>query len=169
METRKRKLTQSVGIAVAVYAMAFTLLTGMICTITSRAMAAQGAKVAAVNTNLFGTALKGYDAVAYFEDGKPVKGKDEFRYDWNGGKWYFATAAHRDTFAKDPAKYAPQYGGYCAWAVGHNYTADTDPEAWAIVDGKLYLNYNKDVQKKWLVDIPGYIQKGNSNWPSLHK
>ena len=168
MEARKRKLVQSVGIALAVYAIAFSLMAGMVCT-TTRALAGQASKVAPVNTNLFGTALKGYDPVAYFEDGKPVKGKDEFRHDWNGGKWYVTTAAHRDAFAKNPAKYAPQFGGYCSWAVGHNYTADIDPEAWSIVDGKLYLNYNKDIQKKWSLDIPGYIQKANDNWPTLHK
>src|SRR5882757_7837387 len=114
MDLRKRKIVQSVGLALAVYAIAFGLMTGMVCMTTARVIGGQS-RVAAVNTNLLGTALKGYDPVAYFEDGKPVKGRDEFRHDWNGGKWYFATAAHRDTFAKDPAKYAPQFGGYCAW------------------------------------------------------
>jgi|SRR5581483_1406425 len=126
-------------------------------------------RVNPINKNFFGAALKGYDPVAYFEDGKPVKGLDSLRYDWMGAKWYFATVAHRDEFTKKPEKYAPQFGGYCAWAVSHNYTADIDPEAWKIVDGKLYLNYDKDVQKKWSQDIPGYIEKGNENWPNLHK
>ncbi|MCI0392003.1 MAG: YHS domain-containing protein, partial [Acidobacteria bacterium] len=99
------------------------------------------AAVDPVNKNLFGTALKGYDAVAYFKEGHPVKGKDEFRHDWMGAKWYFASVANRDEFAKSPEKYAPQFGGYCAWAVGHGYTASIDPQAWKIVDRKLYLNY----------------------------
>lgn len=127
------------------------------------------AAVDPVNKNIFGTALKGYDAVAYFKESKPVKGKDEFRYDWMGAKWYFASAANRDEFAKTPGKYAPQFGGYCAWAVAHGYTANIDPEAWRIVDGKLYLNYSKDVQKKWETDVPGFIKQANENWPKLKK
>lgn len=114
-------------------------------------------------------ALKGYDAVAYFNDGNAVEGSEKFTYEWNGAKWRFASAANRDSFAGDPEKYAPQYGGYCAWAVGHGYTAKGDPEAWKIVDGKLYLNYNKDVQAKWVQDIPGYIGKGDENWPKFLK
>ena len=127
------------------------------------------AAVDPVNKNLLGTAIKGYDPVAYFKESKPVKGKNEFRHDWMGAKWYFSSAANRDEFANSPEKYAPQFGGYCAWAVGHGYTADIDPEAWKIVDGKLYLNYSKDVQKMWAQDIPGWIKKGNENWPNLKK
>ncbi len=122
-----------------------------------------------VNKNIFGTALKGYDAVAYFKEGRAVKGKDEFRHDWMGAKWYFANAVNRDDFAKSPEKYAPQYGGYCAWAVGHGYTANIDPEAWKIIGGKLYLNYDKSVQRMWEQDIPGWITKGDANWPKLKK
>ncbi len=127
------------------------------------------AAVDPVNKNIFGTALKGYDPVAYFKEGRAVKGKDEFRSDWMGAKWYFASAANRDDFAKNPEKFAPQFGGYCAWAVGHGYTANIDPQAWKIVDGKLYLNYNKDVQKMWEQDVPGWIKRGNENWPRLKK
>lgn len=122
-----------------------------------------------VNKNLFGTALHGYDAVAYFKDGRAVKGKDEFRYDWMGAKWYFANAANRDEFARAPEKYAPQFGGYCAWAVGHGYTANIDPEAWKIVDGKLYLNYDRNVQKMWEQDRDNWIKKGQENWPKIIK
>ncbi|MBI1760978.1 MAG: YHS domain protein [Acidobacteria bacterium] len=122
-----------------------------------------------VNKNVFGTALKGYDTVAYFKEGRAVKGKDEFRHDWMGAKWYFADTANRDEFVKNPEQYAPQYGGYCAWAVGHGYTANIDPEAWKIVAGKLYLNYDKNVQKMWEQDIPGWIEKANGNWPKLKK
>ena len=120
-----------------------------------------------VNKSLTGTALKGYDAVAYFREGRPVKGRDEFRHDWMGAKWYFANAENRDEFARNPEKYAPQYGGYCSWAVSRGYTANIDPEAWKIVEGKLYLNYNKDVQKSWEADVPGNIKKADENWPKL--
>jgi YHS domain-containing protein len=122
-----------------------------------------------VNKNFFGTAMRGYDPVAYFKEGKPVKGKSEFRHEWMGAKWYFANAANRDEFAREPVKYAPQFGGYCAWAVSRGYTANIDPEAWKIVEGKLYLNYNKDVQKMWEQDVPGNIKKGVENWPRLIK
>jgi YHS domain-containing protein len=123
-----------------------------------------------VNTTLLGhTAIHGYDPVAYFTDGKPVKGMPEFAFDWMGAKWLFATAAHRDAFKVGPEKYAPKYGGYCAYAVSQGHVADIDPSAWSIVDGKLYLNYDADVQKKWKADIPGYIMKADKNWPDVVK
>jgi YHS domain-containing protein len=137
--------------------------------LSALSLTAFGAMVVQVNKNFFGTALKGYDAVAYFKEGKPVKGKDEFRHDWMGAKWYFASADNRDAFAQNPEKYAPQFGGYCAWAVSQGYTAAIDPTAWKIVEGKLYLNYNKEVQQKWESDIPGHIKKAQENWPRLSK
>ncbi len=112
-------------------------------------------------------AVSGYDAVAYFTDGKPVEGSASFTADYDGATWRFASAANRDAFLEAPLKFAPQYGGYCAWAVSQGYTASTDPEAWKIVDGKLYLNYSKDVQSRWEQDIPGNIDKGDANWPSV--
>lgn len=127
------------------------------------------AAVDPINKSFTGTALQGYDPVAYFRESKPVRGKSEFRRDWMGAKWYFASAENRDAFAKEPQKYAPQFGGYCAWAVAHGYTANIDPNAWKIVDGKLYLNYSKDVRKKWEADIPGFIKQANENWPKLKK
>jgi hypothetical protein len=121
-----------------------------------------------VNKSLLGSlALDGYDPVGYFTEGRPVEGSKAFTHDWNGATWRFASAANRDLFAAEPAKYAPQYGGYCAWAVAHGYTADADPEAWAVVDGKLYLNYDKKVQAKWQQDVPALIAKANENWPKL--
>ena len=84
-----------------------------------------------------------------------------------GATWRFSTEANRDAFAANPEKYAPQYGGYCAYAVSEGYTASTTPEAWKIVDGKLYLNYSKDVQKIWEQDIPGRIANGDKNWPKV--
>lgn len=128
----------------------------------------RGSKVDPINKNIWGVAIRGYDAVAYFTEGKPVKGRSEFQYEWLSAKWYFASAANREAFARNSLKYAPQFGGYCAWAVSQNYTAGIDPDAWKIVDGKLYLNYNKSVQKTWEQDVPGNIRKGNENWPKLH-
>lgn len=116
-----------------------------------------------------GVAIRGYDPVAYFTDQKPVKGSEQFTFAWMGATWRFANAAHRDRFAANPAQYAPQYGGYCSYAVSKGHTASIDPEAWRIVEGKLYLNYSKSVQKTWGQDVPGNIQKANQNWPGLHK
>ncbi len=122
-----------------------------------------------VNATVFGIAIKGYDPVAYFTDANPVKGESNFLFDWNGAIWRFASAANRDTFKAAPEKYAPQFGGYCAWAVSQGYTAGIDPAAWKIVNGKLYLNYSLEVQKKWEGDVPGFIAKADVNWPKLLK
>jgi hypothetical protein len=112
-------------------------------------------------------AVGGYDAVAYFKDGKPVQGSKSFEHKHNGATWRFATAENLAAFKADPAKYAPQYGGYCAWAAAQGYTAKGDPKAWKIVSGKLYLNYDLNIQKKWEADIPGFIIKGDANWPKV--
>ena len=114
-----------------------------------------------------GTAINGFDPVAYFTEGRPVEGSSAFTHDWNGATWRFANASNRDRFAAHPEAFAPQYGGYCAWAVSQGYTASTDPEAWKIVDEKLYLNYSKSVQAQWEEDVPGNIAKGNANWPKV--
>ena len=114
-----------------------------------------------------GVAIDGTDPVSYFTEGRPVKGDSEFTFDWNGAEWRFSSAEHRDLFAAAPEKYAPQYGGYCSWAVSQGYTASTDPEAWKIVEGKLYLNYSTGVQRQWEGDIPGNISKGDANWPGI--
>ena len=114
-----------------------------------------------------GIAIDGTDAVAYFTEGRPVAGDPGLAHDYNGATWRFASAAHRDAFAADPAGYAPQYGGYCAWAVSQGYTASTIPEAWRIVDGKLYLNFSRRIQRRWERDIPGHIAKADANWPGV--
>jgi len=117
-----------------------------------------------------GKAVRGTDVVAYYdlaEGDKAVKGTDEFTTEWNGTNWYFSSAENKDKFVAEPEKYAPQYGGYCAFAVSHNFTKPTDPDAWKIVDGKLYLNLSKSVQKKWLKDVPGNIGKADKNWPGV--
>ncbi len=128
---------------------------------------AQGPPASAVNVDAEGVALHGHDPVAYFTEGKAVPGAARFEHQWNGARWRFASAANRDAFAKAPDKYAPQFGGYCSWAVSRNYTADVDPAAFAVVNGKLYLNYSTDVQTRWRVDRDGNITKAEGNWPGL--
>jgi len=118
--------------------------------------------------NWQGLAIKGFDPVAFHKDGKPVVGSSKYELKWKGAKWRFASAEHRDVFKAAPDKYAPQYGGYCAWAVSQGTTAGVDPKnAWKIVEDKLYLNYSVDIQKKWAGDIPGYIKKADANWPDV--
>ncbi len=114
-------------------------------------------------------AVDGYDPVAYFTEGKPVKGAREFSTEYSGAQWRFASADNLAAFQDDPQAYAPQYGGYCAWAVAQNYTAPGDPMNWKIVDGKLYLNYNDEIQERWAQDIPGFIAAGDKNWPAVLK
>lgn len=122
-----------------------------------------------INTSVTGLAIDGYDPVAYFTENKPVKGDSRFTAEHGGAKYRFASAANRDLFAKDPMMYVPQYGAYCAYAVSKGYTADTDPLAWKVVNGKLYLNYNAGAQKEWEKDVPGNITKGDANWPGLSR
>lgn len=123
-----------------------------------------------VYTDQAGLAIRGYDPVAHHEKGRPLEGSSNFEFVWKGARWRFANATHRDLFKADPERYAPRYGGYCAWAVSQGYTASVDPEnAWRIVAGKLYLNYSVAVKKRWETDIPGHIQKANVNWPDVLK
>jgi YHS domain-containing protein len=112
-------------------------------------------------------AIRGYDPVAYFSQGGPVKGKSDYKTRYQDADWYFSSADNLALFVASPEQYAPQYGGYCSWAVSQGYTALIDPEAWTIREGKLYLNYSKGVQRNWLKDVPGNIAKANKNWPSL--
>lgn len=116
-----------------------------------------------------GTAIDGTDPISYFTEGRPVAGDSGITHNWNGATWQFTSTENRDRFAASPEKYAPQYGGYCAWAVSQGYTASTDPDAWSIVDGKLYLNYSKSVQKNWEGDVPGHITSADKNWPKVLK
>lgn len=142
----------------------------MLCGLVVLCLVSAAEALEPVNRTLLGgLALKGYDAVAYFTDGQPVRGQKTFRFEWGGANWLFASAEHRDAFAADPARYAPQFGGYCAWAVSQGYTADIDPAAWRIVDGKLYLNYSPKIQRQWEEDVAGNIGKAVANWPGLLK
>ncbi len=139
---------------------AFILIVGVLLAFSS-------AEAVTPINNSPGATLKGYDAVAYFTEGKPVKGNKRYEYDWMGAKWHFSSAENRDLFAKNPGQYAPKYGGYCAYAVSQGVTADIDPMAWKIVDGNLYLNLSQAVARIWSKDIPGYIAKADKNWPKL--
>ncbi len=122
----------------------------------------------AVYTGRFSeVAVQGYDPVAYFTVGQPVKGDEAFEIEWNGAKFRFASAENRDLFIDDPSAYAPQYGGYCAWAIAQGKFAKGNAKHWSVVDGKLYLNFNKGIQKKWNADVPGFIEKGDTIWPTL--
>ena len=114
-------------------------------------------------------AVKGYDTVAYFTDGKPAKGKKSFQTEWRGAQWRFVSQAHLDLFKQDPEKYAPQYGGYCAFAVANNQLAGIDPTQFSVVEGKLYLNYNAKIQKQWLANRDPFIDQANQNWPTVLK
>jgi YHS domain-containing protein len=116
-----------------------------------------------------GAAIGGYDPVAYFTDMKPVKGSAEYHALYEGSTFYFASAAHRDAFMANPAKYAPQYGGYCAYGMAKGYKASIDPAAFTVVGEKLYLNYNGTVRALWILDINGYVQKADQNWPEVRK
>ena len=121
-----------------------------------------------INATFFGNnAIEGYDTVAYFTEGRPVEGSDAFESEWKGATWRFASAENKALFDADPEKYAPQYGGYCAYAVAQNTTASIEPEQWRIVEGKLYLNYNADVQERWAADVSGMIARAERNWPAI--
>ena len=121
-----------------------------------------------VNTGLFSNkAVKGYDVVAYFTEDAAVKGSSDYQTSYLGADWYFSSQANLDLFVANPEQYAPQYGGYCAWAVSQNYTAAIDPEQFTVHEGKLYLNYNADVNSKWTADRDNFISAADQNWPSL--
>ncbi|MDI5923005.1 YHS domain-containing (seleno)protein [Halomonas sp. LR5S13] len=114
-----------------------------------------------------GLAIGGTDPVAYFTEGRPVTGTPDYQLEWHEATWQFASAEHRDRFEADPEAYAPQYGGWCAWAAARGEAASTVPEAWKIVDDKLYLNYSRFIQWRWERDIPGYIKAADAHWPNI--
>ena len=130
------------------------------------AMTLRGQTTGSINvTN--GVAIQGYDAVAYHTQQQAVKGSRAFTHVWRGATWQFATAEHRDRFAASPESFMPQFGGFCAYGVSRGYAVDIDPEAFAVVDGRLYLNYSKRVQRTWNQDRAGYIEKARQNWPKV--
>ncbi|HTU65110.1 MAG TPA: YHS domain-containing (seleno)protein [Steroidobacteraceae bacterium] len=116
-----------------------------------------------------GFALRGYDPVAYFESALPVHGVETQSFEYKGSKFLFASAANRARFVAEPEKYAPQYGGYCAMGTANGYKVATQPDAFQVVDGKLYLNYNRQVRDIWRKDVPGNITRADANWPEVAK
>lgn len=110
-------------------------------------------------------AIEGHDPVSYHLDGQPQRGQARFNAEWRGARWWFASAAHRDQFLADPERFAPQFGGHCAYAMARDSFADGDPKRWRIVDGKLYLNANLLAQALWDTDVPSHITKAQSTWP----
>lgn len=116
------------------------------------------------NNNL---AIRGYDTVAYFTDNQAIKGNRQYSVEWQGATWRFVSNEHKTMFLESPEKYAPQYGGYCAYAVAKNDTASIDPTQFLVRDGKLYLNYDNKVQEKWLANLDEFIEQADKNWPIL--
>ncbi len=114
-----------------------------------------------------GVAISGYDPVAYFTEGRPVMGKSGHALHWRGATWYFASAAAMEAFEMNPAAYAPQYGGYCAYAMSKGALAPTAPEAFTIHDGRLYLNFSTEVRTVWRADIPGNVARADQHWPAV--
>lgn len=114
-----------------------------------------------------GLALGGTDPVAYFTQGAPVMGDRALATDWMAARWTFASAENRDAFVADPERYAPAFGGYCAFAASRGYLAPTIPEAWRIYEGRLYLNATLRARELWLAELPGVIAAGEANWPAI--
>ncbi len=114
-------------------------------------------------------AVSGYDVVAYFTQGKPVEGREKFSVEYKDALWSFSSQEHLDLFNAEPEKYAPQYGGYCAWSVAQGNSAGADPLVWKIIDNKLYLNYDVEVQQMWLKDSANFIIQADKNWPKVIK
>lgn len=114
-----------------------------------------------------GIAIRGYDTVAYFTEGKPIEGRDEYTTEWQGATWKFASREHLELFKADAEKYAPQYGGYCAYGVAQESLVKIEPDQWTIHDDKLYLNYNAKLNNKWRMDIPGYIRSADALFEKL--
>ena len=161
---KKRTMILGLGVLGATLVMAFTaMMPGRLGLAFGQAGAAPRVETSLVP----GVALAGYDPVAYFTLHKPTEGRKDITLTHLGAEWRFASEANRAAFRADPAKYAPQYGGHCSWAVANGYTAKGDPEAWRIEGGKLYLNYDLSIKARWEEDIPGNITRSDGNWPKL--
>jgi YHS domain-containing protein len=143
------------------------VLSALLLTVVVTAIPGVAGAEPAVNVDRKGVAIKGYDPVAYFTMSKPVKGDKDHVVSWMGATWRFASAENGSLFKKDPEKYSPKYGGYCAYGVANNYLVKIDPNAWTVYEGRLYLNYSIKVREQWKEDIPGNIRKADANWPAL--
>jgi YHS domain-containing protein len=141
-----------------------TLLVGMIASLTFASVTMAGEF-----NEVDGVAIRGYDPVSYVVEQKAERGRAEFAGAYKGSTFHFKSAAHRDLFLASPEKYAPQYGGYCAFGVSRGYKAGISPDAFSVIDGKLYLNYNADVKATWSKDAPGYIGKADAQWSAVER
>lgn len=147
-------------------AVALTLGAGALLSATS-SFAYDESSTAVINVDAQAVILKGYDSVAYFTQGVPTQGDKRFAAQHEGATYYFASAENLQRFQANPAMYAPQYGGYCAMGAALGKKLDVDPTQFKVVDGKLYLNVNADVFKKWSQDVAGNILKAEANWPQI--
>jgi YHS domain-containing protein len=155
------KLSGSILLTAAALVIAFTVSScGLIPSQTE-------SSINAVNVDQSRLAIKGYDPVAYFSEAKPVQGSSQFTAEHLGATYYFSSAQHQSLFDGNPNKYAPQYGGYCAFGVSKEYKFDIDPEAWAVVDEKLYLNLNKKVQARWVPNKDQLIVDADAIWTQI--
>lgn len=161
MSIRMKRSALAGSLAIAI------TLGGATAIISAPGFAYDEASTASINIDQQGIILQGYDAVAYFTKGAPVLGSEQFSARYEGSTYLFASAANRDAFRADPARYAPQFGGFCAMGAALGKKLDVDPSQFKVVDGKLYLNVNADVFKKWSADIPGNIAQANTNWPGI--
>lgn len=131
-------------------------------------MSAQALADDPIETGTFNNkAIYGYDTVAYFTQDKAVKGSDKFMTTWRGAEWFFSSQEHLDMFSADPVKYAPQYGGYCAYAMSDGRLVGIDEDAFTILDGKLYLNYSKSVMNEWRTNTALFIEEADGHYPKL--
>jgi YHS domain-containing protein len=146
-------------------------LLAMTALLFSRVAHAEQPPINTLKNGLFGgrsdTAINGYDTVAYFTVGKALKGEDSLVTEWRGAKWKFSSQANLDLFKASPEKYAPQYGGYCAFGVAQGHLVKVEPDQFTVRDGKLYLNYDADVQAQWLRDTAGFIKEADAKFPAL--
>ena len=139
----------------------------LLCLVIGLTLSASAQTKTLLNLDKSGVAIQGYDPVAFFTDGKPVKGKPEFTAKHDGAVYWFSSKEHKDLFTKDPAKYEPSFGGYCAYGVSKNKLVEIDVEAFQIVDGKLLLQYSKGARDNFNRDTKGNLSKANANWPGL--
>lgn len=146
---------------------AIAVAAGAALSVAAPALAFDAASTSAVNVDGAGLALRGHDPVAYFTRGKPTKGSPRFSARHDGVTYHFAAAANRDAFEKEPAKYLPQYGGFCAMGMAGGRKFDGDPTLWRVAEGRLYLNVSRAAQKLWVTDIPGFVRKADANWPQV--
>tara|TARA_R110002051_G_scaffold165688_2_gene236590 strand:- start:55308 stop:55811 length:504 start_codon:yes stop_codon:yes gene_type:complete len=135
--------------------------------ITLSVLTAGTAQAGEQYTDRDGRAVNGYDVVSYFNSETPVMGLETITTEYNGASWWFASEADKALFLADPVRYAPAYDGHCAFALADGRKVRSDPLAWQIVDGRLYLNFSPAIHRRWQEDIPGYLARSQANWPAL--